>query len=370
MTIKSVTIEVRIPPPAVTLSADPETIISGGSSTLSWKSEHGERAVLEPGIGSVALNGTWQVQPEETTTYTITVTGPGGVATATVTVSVISPMTIEITEPSEGAAIFRPDVMVRGTVSNTDGAEVGVNVNGVLALVEGNQFVANHVPLEEGENSILAQATTQGGETASTQIMVHGNRQGDYVRITAEPEAGVSPLEINLTIEGSFSFETSSLSYTGPGTVEVLSDLEPSVYTVSMTAAGVYTFTVEVVDNENNVHSDAVTVFAMDGQELDRLLKEKWNGMKAALTTGDVQKSLGFFQSGSRSDYEEIFSALGTRLPGIAAEMREIEPIYLEGKLAKYRIKREESVKGQKYDITYYVYFLKDSNGLWQIESF
>jgi RHS repeat-associated protein len=74
--------------PNVTLSANPETILSGESSTLSWTSSDAESANIDKGIGNVPLSGSLTVSPVGTTTYTITVTGPGGTATAQVKVTV------------------------------------------------------------------------------------------------------------------------------------------------------------------------------------------------------------------------------------------------------------------------------------------
>jgi hypothetical protein len=358
------------PPPQVSFQAEPQAIDLGETSTLSWTTAHADRAVLEPGIGSVAVSGTWQVQPQETTTYTMTVTGSGGVATATTTVTVVFPITIEITEPLEGTVIFRPDVMVRGIVQNAGGAEVGVNVNGVLALVEGNQFVANHVSLEEGENTILAVATTQGGERASTQIMVHGNRHGDYVRITADPEAGVSPLDINLTIEASFAFETSSLSYTGPGTVEVLSNPDPGEYLVRIITPGLYAFTSELMDEHMNIFEDTVMVQVMDLALLDSLLKAKWNGMKRALIDGDIQRALEYQLPVFRDKYESIYNFLGIKLSALGEQMQDIGLVFAEGNRAKYRIRRDHSIEGKVTTVTYYIYFSKDGDGLWKIERY
>lgn len=81
-------------PPTVVISADPETVLSGESSTLTWSSTHADSAEIDQSVGSVPVNGTINVSPTETTAYTIMVTGPGGTAIATVTV-VHSP-TVEI----------------------------------------------------------------------------------------------------------------------------------------------------------------------------------------------------------------------------------------------------------------------------------
>lgn len=85
------TVEVteEVDPPTVNLNADPEAIKINESSTLTWNSTNADSCVIEPGIGSVDLNGSLAVSPAETTTYTITATGPGGTTTDSVTVTVI-----------------------------------------------------------------------------------------------------------------------------------------------------------------------------------------------------------------------------------------------------------------------------------------
>ncbi|MBW1911105.1 MAG: hypothetical protein JRJ11_16465, partial [Deltaproteobacteria bacterium] len=77
-------------------------------------------------------------------------------------------------------------VTVKGTVTNAADNETGVVVNGVLSMVYGNEFVANHVPLEEGENTITATATDAAGNTLSTAIIVNADTTGDYIWITVD----------------------------------------------------------------------------------------------------------------------------------------------------------------------------------------
>lgn len=79
------------PAPTVNLTATPDTIQKGESSTLSWTSEHATELDLEPSIGSVSEQGSRSVSPEESTTYTITAKGPGGTTTATARITVTLP---------------------------------------------------------------------------------------------------------------------------------------------------------------------------------------------------------------------------------------------------------------------------------------
>ena len=53
--------------------ADPTTIQSGQSSTLTWRTEDADSATISPNIGGVsAQGGSISVAPTSTTTYTLT----------------------------------------------------------------------------------------------------------------------------------------------------------------------------------------------------------------------------------------------------------------------------------------------------------
>jgi hypothetical protein len=120
-----------------------------------------------------------------------------------------------------------------------------------MAIVEAGHFVANHVPLEQGENTITVTAVDMEGNTETDSINVYVEEIANYVRITADPESGVAPFETTLRIEASFGFNASSLSHTGPGAVQVLSNPAPNEYKVAMTTPGLYVFTVQVTDGQS-----------------------------------------------------------------------------------------------------------------------
>lgn len=78
------------PPPAAptaSLTASPETIDSGQSSTLSWQTTNATDVSIQ-GIGAVQPNGSQQVTPTASTTYTLTAKGEGGTQSATARVTV------------------------------------------------------------------------------------------------------------------------------------------------------------------------------------------------------------------------------------------------------------------------------------------
>ncbi len=83
------------PPPApaaptASITANPATITSGQSSTLTWQTGNATDVSIDA-LGAVQVNGTQSVSPTATTTYTLTAKGAGGTQTATATVTVNAP---------------------------------------------------------------------------------------------------------------------------------------------------------------------------------------------------------------------------------------------------------------------------------------
>ena len=81
------------PPPAAptaSLSANPQTVDKGQSSTLTWQTTNATDVTID-GIGAVQPNGSQQVTPEDSTTYHLTAKGAGGTQEATARVTVNQP---------------------------------------------------------------------------------------------------------------------------------------------------------------------------------------------------------------------------------------------------------------------------------------
>jgi len=280
--------------PTASISAEPEAILIGESSTLTWSTTDSDSVVITPGIGSVDPYGSTSVSPTETTTYTITAEGPGGEPAIQSVTGSVNPRSISITSPLNGDTISAPQVTVKGNVTNAAGNETGVIVNGVLSMVYGNEFVANHVPLEEGENTITATANDAAGNTLSAEITVTADTTQDYIWITVDEESGVTPFEATLSVEGTFSFTDSELTYTGPDEVEFLENPNENEYTIRIETPGLYYFTAEV-DHEGTIYADTIAVLVMDEGELDALLRAKWEAMRQALAASDVDTAVSYF---------------------------------------------------------------------------
>jgi len=365
----SATVTVNHPLPTVNIFAIPGSIMPGESTTLSWTTEYADSISIDNGIGPVATSGSLELSPTETTTYAITATGPGGAASSSATVTVTPPVSLFITSPSDGDIVSRRDVTVFGTVTNTTGSETGVTVNDLPAYVYGDQFVLDHVSLVSGENPISATASDSEGNTVNKSITVYSEPPEQYISVLSNVRSGISPLETELLVRGSFTFTDSSLTYTGPGTVEIFESASDK-YRVRITGEGTYFLTAEVIGSGGVSYTDTVTVVIFDQSEIDALLRDKWDQMKDALMQGNIESALGHFAPLSRDGYHEAFTFLSDEIADIIGAMRDIELIYMKENIAKYRITREETIQGQAYDITYYIYFSRDIDGLWHIYNF
>lgn len=77
--------------PTVSLQANPTSISTGDSTTLSWTSTDATQLTISPGVGAVTAQGSTKVTPSDSTTYTVTASGPGGSADSSVRVTVAQP---------------------------------------------------------------------------------------------------------------------------------------------------------------------------------------------------------------------------------------------------------------------------------------
>ncbi len=91
----STTVVISCPEPTASLTADPASIVTGNSATLTWSTDNALETFLDNGEGTdseaVDLSGSKVVQPEETTTYTLTAKNGGHETPARVTLEVTYP---------------------------------------------------------------------------------------------------------------------------------------------------------------------------------------------------------------------------------------------------------------------------------------
>jgi len=356
-------------PPEASLSVAPASIAPGDGTLLSWTTSGADTVSIAPDIGAVAGSGTVSTTPAQTTTYTLTASGPGGKTTAQALVTVVPAIGLTVDSPRNGDTIDAPVVNVQGSFTNVGGQEIGITVNGVVALIDGQRFVANQVPLQPGANTITVRAVDAEARSAEARIDLSADTSQPRIHLSVTTLSGLAPLETDLTIHSPAQLTSSQVTVDGPADAQVIQN-DAGHYSLVFDAPGLYAVSAAAADAQNSAYSDSIVLQVLDRNAVDSLLRKKWGDMKAKLAAGDIQGALSYYSAETRAIHEEIFTALADQLPEIAAEMRDIELVSIEDGFANYRIARSEVHQGKSYEITYDVYFACGLDGLWKIFRF
>jgi hypothetical protein len=290
--------------------------------------------------------------------------GPG--ATIEVRVEGMQSCGIRITAPAPGSTLTESVVLVRGVVPARPGGEVGVTVNGVLALADAGQFAAL-VPVDPDVTTLTAIATDPTGTVSSDTIavVVRPSTSGPTLLFQAVPAVGVAPLTIGFFLSSNASITQIALDLEGDGTVDFQGPgLEGQVFTYG--TPGLYLPTASVTDATGATHGVTAPVRVVDLGAFDALLQAKWEGMKTALQGLDLPTALQFMASKARVTYEHLFTELAPLLATVGADLGDIRLVGVREDLAEYGLLVVED--GQR--ISYYVEFIRDADGLWRVNFF
>jgi len=277
------------------------------------------------------------------------------------------PITLTIISPVTGGTIYRPDILVRGTVANTTGNETGVTINGTVATVYGNQFVLNHLPLNEGPNTITAASTDTTGNTATVSITVNAVISTPYITLNANITSGVAPLTTYFSVSTSMpnAVSTYQMDFEGNGIIDYTGTTFDNI-SFAYDTEGIYFPTITVIDEQNNTYTDTIAITVLNQTDIDALLKGKWNAMKTALANRDVEGAAGYFIDRSKERYRTIFEALRDQLPVISGTFVEFSIVEVYDNTAEYEVVANEN--GVLY--SYPGVFIKDGNGIWKFKDF
>lgn len=281
------------------------------------------------------------------------------------------PITLTIIYPVNVSTINRPDILVRGSLSNAAGNETGVTVNGVVAVVNNGEFFANHVPLSDGPNIIIVNAVDTGGNAASVSITLNADTSAPHITLKADIESGLPPFGTYFSVSTQIPNEVVNyrIDFEGDGIYDY-DDLTFDNINTMYQSEGTYYPVLTITDNQNITYTDTIAIVALSISETDTVLNMKWGSMKALMLRQNVGGALNHFSDESRNLYNELFTALYDQLPQIAQGMQGIQVIYVKNNAAKYRIRRSEVYGGQMVVVTYYIYFERDKDGLWKIKRF
>src|SRR3989338_3715863 len=227
--------------PSCSISANPSSVQSGGSSTLTWNSTNATSANLT-GVGSVATNGSHSaLNIYGTTTYTLNVTGPGGSADCQTTA-----YTSQIPAPSCTINANPTSVQQGGTSllswSSTNATSANLSSIGSVG-VNGNYTVNPYTTTTYILKVYGSQGQSSQCQTTVSVGTVYNNPPSCWITLT--PQSGYSG-SYNYNQQATLSWGSSNVTsaYISPNIGTVSSYGSQTVYTsgsnqiYTMTASG------------------------------------------------------------------------------------------------------------------------------------
>ena len=276
---------------------------------------------------------------------------------------VMSCLEVNISEPQDGATINKGLTIIRGTLESQT-ADVGIRVNGVLAEIQGENWVAAGVPLMEGQNEIKVVATDGVGNTDEKKITINNESTLQPLTVKSFPPNGIAPLETSFKIETNTNSSISSyrIDFDGDSLID-LETASPDDINHKYEAPGLYLPVVTVVDNAGVEYTEMTVVNVISKDQIDTLIQNKWSNMADSLVNKNIDQAIKYFLGGEDSKYKKVFEDLKDYLPQIYGRKASLEFVSLYEDEMHY----EYIVIEEGDAISYPVIFYKDSNGLWKI---
>jgi hypothetical protein len=314
----------------------------------------------------------------ETASYTATGTPtvtdtPSVTGTPTATPVLLTPTDtptfgpVGITMPGAGSTLTGPLALVRGVVPFKADQTVGVVVNGIAGIVEGDQFAAM-VPVDPNVTTLTVTASDFTGTLSSDSVAVtvQAGPEEPPVTLRATQPGGVVPLTTSFELSSSVGISFVFFDANGDGTIDFWgATLDGIDFTYSY--PGIYSPQILALDANSNVYYAATLVQVSDPILMDTRLQTIWNGVKDGLRVDDVTTASTFVHSDSRVMYQDLWSQLGpTVLLGVDQIMTSIQLVEVGLAGAQCEMLRDE--EGQTYSFA--VWFQVDQDGLWRLRRF
>src|SRR3984885_7963001 len=219
--------------PAITLAAQPNTVMSGTSTVLNWTASNAVSVTIT-GFGTFPATGSVKVTPTATTTYTATAAGPAGTSVTSIVVNVT------ISGPAPTITLnAQPNSVLPGTsavLNWTTSNATSVTIAGVGTFAPTGSVQVSPA----STTTYTATATGPGGTTPASTTVTVSSIAAPEISITAQPNTiangGTSVLSWTTTnatsvnIPGVGNFPANGSTNVTPGTT--------TTYTATATGAG------------------------------------------------------------------------------------------------------------------------------------
>ncbi|MBX3700299.1 MAG: hypothetical protein KF903_04790 [Dokdonella sp.] len=272
---------------------------------------------------------------------------------------------IAITWPTAGTVLPAGKVQVVGTV--TGSINTGVSVAGTRAYVNNGVFVTPEITLDSTVTSLAATATTMDGLTASANVSVTASTTEPDASLSTATPVGFSPLPVqfHLGVKTGLTLQSVAVDFDGNGSTDYTGTTVGDLPIFSYPVPGAYTATASLTFTGHAPVTVKHRVMVVALAEQRTAICSTYAHLRARLGAQDVTGAGYALMGDLKSRLTPLFTALGTRMPTVAANL---------GILADGTIGFDAADIIAVRDLTsevrgYPVHFARDANGVWRIDS-
>ena len=287
-----------------------------------------------------------------------------------------TPLTVNIVSPIEGEVVPADKVQVYGSL--TGPANLGVMVNGQLALSNATQFSSRPLVLDAGAQVISVTLTTIDGATIiGIRNITVSPSIGANVSLSAATTGGYAPQTIPLTLitrlpAAQTTVARVQIDYQGDGIFDVDSPDANVALSYNYDAPGAYIALARVSFDDGDPMTPLVVregKYRIQMQSLAytrQTLCATYYGMKHRLIANQIPLALNTLGTRIKPKFQTLWNSLGTNLATVAARLGQVTVGQISDVSAEFIVSIPDPAVPGEY-LGFPVLFSRGSDGVWRI---
>ncbi len=278
----------------------------------------------------------------------------------------VNPVLVNITFPVNGSTVSTSTVAIEGDYQGPK--NIGIVVNGVVAMKDANgHFFLNALSLTAGQNTITATATSMGGSRVSKTIAISRSAilDPDETQIFVSEEEGIDSLSTRVLVNNAEVASWRVINLVG-GSVNAGEPSTGEIATLSFSAPGLYTPTMEITDNQGRVTQKRIVLLVSSSADIVHAQMSVVDQFFDALSKENKARALATMTRTLAGQFASVYDALRDHWPDIIKALGPRGATIYGLNTFEAAIKRSRN--GQ--DFLYLIEGMKDGDGVWRIDSF
>lgn len=273
--------------------------------------------------------------------------------------------TVSVTSPLPNAALPSQTVPVFGTYTGPE--NTGITVNGKIAYAQNGVFLVPIVSIDSSSPTLHVVATTFDGLTSSTDVAVQVPTQAPLVEMIPDLSAGFAPFNISFAfrIDPSIQVQSIAVDFDGDGVMDATTTDSTAILSHDFNSIGVYRPNIIVTSTTSQTYTAERRVIILDTAHWRDRLCNVYSYLRTQLVANQTTNALQAFAPDARSNYQQLFSAMGSQVPAAAAQLGTIAAGFVGPDEAHLAVVKQVGGVMQGAPIL----FIPDANGVWRIRA-